>query len=345
MSSVKEYKCLSCKAGLEFHPPTQNWKCNYCFSEFTKEQLDDAFQQDESKTPEEDNLELDSYKCTSCGAELIADGTTSATFCLYCKSPTIIKSRFSGKFKPKNLIPFKLTQEEARDIYKEWIGKRRFAPDEFKGKREIDKITGIYAPFWLFDCQVKGVIDGEGTTVSSWSDGEYRYTNTRYYRVLRRGNAEYHKVPVDASKKLDDKFMHLIEPYNYKDLKDFSMQYMSGFMAEKYDVEAGDAREVLKERVEDYFQERLKNTVDGYATYSTRSSDVNISNANEDYSMLPVYLLINKYKGKEHVFMINGQTGKVVGDTPISVKKQVVFAGIIFFAVWVLAVFGGALFV
>lgn len=345
MSSVKEYKCLSCKAGLEFHPPTQNWKCNYCFSEFTKEQLDDAYQQEESKTPEEDNLELDSYKCTSCGAELIADGTTSATFCLYCKSPTIIKSRFSGKFKPKNLIPFRLTQEEARDIYKEWIGKRRFVPDEFKGKREIDKITGIYAPFWLFDCQVEGVIDGEGTMVSSWSDGEYRYTNTKYYRVFRRGNAEYHKVPVDASKKLDDKFMHLIEPYNYEDLKDFSMQYMSGFMAEKYDVEAWEAREVLKERVENYFQERLKNTVDGYATYSTKSSDVNISNANQDYSMLPIYLLINKYKGKEHVFMVNGQTGKVVGDTPISVKKQVVFAGIIFFAVWMIAVFGGALFV
>lgn len=347
MSSVKEYKCLNCKAGLEFYPPTQNWKCNYCFSEFTKEELDESFHQEQSQEEslKEDNLELDSYKCTSCGAELIADGTTSATFCLYCKSPTIIKSRFSGKFKPQALIPFKLTQEQAKDIYKNWIGNRRFAPNEFKGKREIDKITGIYAPFWLFDCKAEGFIEGEGTRVTAWADGEYRYTKTKYYRVVRSGTAEYHKVPVDASKKLDDKYMHLIEPYNYKDLKDFSMQYMSGFMAEKYDVESEEAKGILKERVEQYFEERLKGTVNEYDSYSVRSNEMRISNSKEDYSMLPIYLLINKYKGKDHVFIINGQTGKVVGDTPISRSKQLAFAGVIFAIVWVLAVFGGALFV
>jgi DNA-directed RNA polymerase subunit RPC12/RpoP len=343
MSSVKEYKCLNCKAGLEFHPPSQSWKCNYCFSEFTKEQLDAQYQQEEPQNTE--MPELDSYKCTSCGAELIADDTTSATFCLYCKNPTIIKSRFSGKFKPKSVIPFRLTQEEAKEIYKKWIGKRRFAPSEFKEKREIDKVTGIYAPFWLFNCQAEGTIDGEGTRVSTWTVGDYRYTNTKHYRVLRSGSAEYHKVPVDASKKLDDKFMHLIEPYNYEDLKDFSMQYMSGFMAEKYDVEAYDAKVVLKERVKNYLEDRLRNTVNGYATYSVRNNEVNIAKSTEDYSMLPIYLLINKYKGKEHVFMVNGQTGKVVGDTPISFTKQLKFAGIVFLIVWIIAVVGGAFFV
>lgn len=340
MSSVKEYKCLNCKAGLEFYPPTQNWKCNYCFSEFSKEQLDVVFKKDEQE--DTDIKELNSYKCTSCGAELIADETTSATFCLYCKSPTIIKSRFSGKFQPKSVIPFRLTQEQAKEIYKKWIGSHRFVPNEFKEKREIDKITGIYAPFWLFDCRVEGTIDGEGTRVNTWTAGEYRYTNTKYYRVIRSGSAEYHKVPVDASKKLDDKFMHLIEPYNYEDLKDFSMQYMSGFMAEKYDVEADESQGVLKNRVENYLEDRLKNTVNGYNSFSLRNNDIKLANINEDYSMLPIYLLINKYKGKEHIFIVNGQTGKVVGDTPISFAKQVKFAGIIFLIVWIIAVFGGA---
>lgn len=343
MSSVNEYKCLNCKAELEFDPPSQKWKCHYCFSEFTKEQLDAVYKQEESS--EEDMPELDSYKCPSCGAELIADSTTSATFCLYCKNPTIIKSRFSGRFKPKSLIPFRLTKEQAEDIYRKWIGKSLLTPGEFKRKEEIEKVTGIYAPFWLFDCKADGFIDGEATRVNTWSDGDYNYTQTRYYRVSRSGDAEYKRVPVDASKKLDDKFMHMIEPYNYADLTDFSMQYMSGFMAERYDVEAPEAENVMKERVDGYLEDRLKETVNGYSSVNVKQKQVKLSDVTQDYSMLPIYLMINKFKGKDHIFIVNGQTGKVVGDTPISPLKQLVFAGVVFAVVWIIAVLGGALFV
>lgn len=343
MSLVKEYKCLNCSAALEFYPPSQNWKCHFCSSEFSKEQLDAAFQQEEPS--DQDMPELDSYRCTSCGSELIADSTTSATFCLYCKNPTIIKSRFSGRFKPKNLIPFKLTKEQAEDIYKKWIRKRRFTPDEFKQKEKIEKITGIYAPFWLFNSKADGMINGEATKVRSWTQGKYRYTQTMYYRVFRKGNAKYQRVPVDASKKLDDKFMHMIEPYNYNELTDFSMKYMSGFMAEKYDVEAPEAEAVMKERVDQYLEDRLKSTVNGYSSYNVHEKQIELSDTTQDYSMLPVYLLINKYKGKDHIFIVNGQTGKVVGDTPISFLKQILFAGLAFILVWGVAVFGGALFV
>jgi DNA-directed RNA polymerase subunit RPC12/RpoP len=343
MGSVKEYKCINCGAGLEFDPASQSWKCTYCFSEFSKDEIETAFLKEQ---PLDRNMpELDSYHCTSCGAELIADNTTSATFCLYCRNHSIIKSRFAGKFKPKNLIPFKITKEQAKDIYKKWIGKRIFAPKEFKQKEEIDKVTGIYAPFWLFDCKGDGMISGEGTRVNSWTSGKYRYTKTKYYRVARKGNAEYHKVPVDASKKLDDKYMHMIEPYNYNDLTDFSMEYMSGFMAEKYDVEASAAETVMKERVEKYLEDRLKETVNGYSSFVAHEKKISVSDIHELYSMLPIYLLNNKYNGKDHIFIVNGQTGKVVGDTPISHLKQFMFTGVVFIIVWAISVFGGALFV
>jgi DNA-directed RNA polymerase subunit RPC12/RpoP len=341
MSSV-QYKCLNCKAGLEFHPPSQKWKCHYCFSEFTKEELDAVHST--ADIPDEDQPELESYHCTSCGAELITDGTTSATFCLYCKNPAIIKSRFAGRFKPKYLIPFRLTKAQAEELYRKWIHKHLFAPNEFKAKEEIEKVTGIYAPFWLFDCKTRGSIEGQGTKVRRWTQGEYRYTQTEYYRVARHGTVDYSKVPVDASKKLDDALMHLVEPYHYDDLTDFSMQYMSGFMAEKYDVEAEEAKEVVKGRVQRYTESRLKETIAGYATYHDTRSEVEMTDAEDNYTLMPVYLLINKYKGKEHVFIVNGQTGKVVGDAPISRGKQLKFAGVIFAAAWLLAVFGGALF-
>lgn len=343
MSVIKEYKCSNCGAGLEFDPPSGHWKCNYCLSQFTKEQVG-------SDSPSEESLEkqmeeLTSYTCTSCGAELIADGTTSATFCLYCRNHTIIKTRFSGKFKPRGVIPFRLTKNEVKEIYKKWINKRIFAPNEFKQKEEIDKITGIYAPFWLFDCNSEGAIIGEGLRVSTWTQGDYQYTNTKYYEIIRRGSTKYQKVPVDASKKLDDKFMHMIEPYKYDDLTDFSMKYMAGFMAEKYDVESTEAETVMKERVEKYIEDRLRDTVNGYNSYIIKNKHISLSNISNEYSMLPIYLLNNKYKGKDHIFIVNGQTGKVVGDTPTSHLKQLAFAGCIFVLVWIVSVFGGAFFV
>ncbi len=340
MSMVKEYKCLNCKAALLFDPPTQRWKCHYCFSDFTKDSLD-SFPEAEMEYPE--TPELDVYHCNSCGAELMTDNTISATSCLYCKSTAIIKTRFSGKFKPKYLIPFRLTKAQAKEIYNQWIKKRFFAPSAFKAQEEIEKITGIYAPFWLFDSKVNGRIEGEGVKTRHWSQGEYRYTQTKFYRVVRGGQIAYKRIPVDASKKLDDILMHKIEPYNYADLTDFSMQYMSGFMAERYDVEADKAEQVMKGRVEKYTEDRLRGTVSGYSSYKTMGKQIDLFDTAESYSLLPVYLLINKYKDKEHIFIINGQTGKVVGDAPIDIFKQLRFAGAVFAAVWFIAVFGGAL--
>lgn len=342
MTSVKEYKCPSCGAGLDFDPPSQKWKCHYCFNEYEKHQFDKL---GEEEVPDEDMPELDSYICNSCGAELIADDTTSATFCIYCKSPAVIKSRFSGRFKPKSVIPFRLTKEQAKELYQKWIKKHIFAPKEFKNREEVEKVTGIYAPFWLFNCRADGFISGEATKVTSWRRGNYRYTQTKYYGVVRRGHSHYKSIPVDASKKLDDKYMHLIEPFNYNDMTDFSMKYMSGFMAEKYDVEATDAAAILSDRVKDYLSESLRSTVNGYSSCNIKNKKVNISETEQAYSMLPIYLLINKYKDKSHIFLVNGQTGKVVGDTPLCLPKQIFFAILVFVLVWIIAVFGGALFV
>jgi hypothetical protein len=120
---------------------------------------------------------------------------------------------------------------------------------------------------------------------------------------------------------------------------------MSGFMAERYDVEATQAKTIMKNRVEDYMEKRLRRTVNGYSSYSVNNKQILLSDITNSYSMLPIYLLVNKYRGKDHIFIINGQTGKVVGDTPISPLRQIAFGLIVFAVVWIIAVFGGALFV
>lgn len=346
MAHVKSYNCLTCKAPLSFNPGTQSWKCDYCFNSFTLEDLEKApATAQQSDDLDTEMSELDSYNCKNCGAELITDGTTSATFCLYCKSPSVIKARFTGKFKPKLVIPFKLTQNEAEELYKTWIKKRFFTPDLFKAKETIEEIKGIYAPFWMYDTLMKGYIEGEGTTISTWTTGDYNYTRTKYYRVVREGTVSYNKVPVDASIKLDDELMHKIEPFDYNDMVPFNMQFMSGFLAERYDVESTDAQKTMIERVIKYTKQKFNGSVTGYSSFSPSQQSFKPEKIESEYVLMPIYLLINKFNDNSHVFIVNGQTGKVVGDAPISRKKQAIFTAISFAVITVVSILGGALIV
>ncbi|PHV71943.1 DNA helicase PriA [Sporanaerobium hydrogeniformans] len=347
MAEVKAYKCLSCKAGLEFDPASQKWKCHYCFSSFEKAELDAVYGKEEEKQEEtlKESKVLDSYFCSNCGAELIADETTAATFCVYCKSPSIIKRRFEGEFKPRYVIPFKLTYEQAKEIYQSWMKKHVLAPTHFKRKEEVDKITGIYVPFWLFNSQVKGNIVGEGTKIRTWYQGDYQYTQTKYYEVEREGYSEYEKVPIDGSQKLEDALMEKIEPYEYKDLKDFNSAYISGFMAERYDVDSQKAQSSMENRVKQYMSSRLEATITEYNTFIPHSTNYEVKKRESSYAMMPLYILVNEYKGKMHEFVINGQTGKVAGNTPISFKNQLLYGASIFFFSVLILVLGGAFFV
>jgi len=345
MPEIKEYDCPNCGGPLKFTPAINGWKCDYCLSEFEKEAIDKIYGTTQEEDLDEQQEELDAYYCDSCGAELIADETTSATFCLYCKSPTIIKRRFSGAFKPKYVIPFSIEKEKSKEIYKTFIRKKLFAPTAFKQDEEIDKLTGIYAPFWLFDCEAHGHTLGEGKKISTWRAGDYEYTKTKFYRVERTGYSQYEKIPVDASTKLDDQFMNMIEPYRYEEIKEFTMHYLTGFMAEKYDVEMKDSEKVMEKRAEEFISSRLRETIHGYSSYTPQGGDVHLHDVANSYALMPIYLLVNKYKDKEHIFIVNGQTGKIVGDTPIDRRRQIVFFILLSVLIWILTVFGGAFFV
>lgn len=345
MSTIKEYDCPNCGGPLRFNPTAGGWKCDYCFSEFNKEEIDEIYGVTEDEGLDHEHEDLDVYHCSSCGAELIAEENTSATFCLYCKSPTIIKERFKGEFQPKYVIPFKITKEQSKGMYQEWINKKFFAPTAFKQDEEIEKVTGMYAPFWLFDCDANGVLSGKGTKVSSWRSGDYEYTKTKTYHVERQGQVHYDKIPVDGSQKLDDMAMTMIEPFDYKELTEFSMHYLTGFLAEKYDVDSKTSEGEMAKRAEEFVKTRLRETIHGYSSFIPSTNSAHLKDIENDYALMPIYMLVNQFDGEDYVFYINGQTGKIVGDAPIDRKRQLGFFAIVFAAVWVLTVFGGAFFV
>ena len=337
MANALDHKCPNCDAVLKFNPHGQNWKCDYCRSEFDLKQIEEN-EKKAHKVLSKNSVkeyDMDLYTCPNCGASIIADPNVSATSCVYCKNTTILKDKLQDEFSPDYVIPFRFTKEDAIEAFKKIGRKRPFMPKEFNKKENINEMSGIYIPFWLYDYTTSGSIDFIGKKVSSWTTGEYHYTKTDTYSVRRDGSVDFINVPVDGSKRFDNNIMNSIEPFNYADMVEFNYSFLSGFLAEKYDVTKEEASVDALNRVGSSFENVLKKDVTGYSTVTTSSKNYNSNSNKISYVLLPVWMLNIKYKNKIHTFAMNGQTGKLIGDIPIDWKKV-----ILYFIVIAIATFG-----
>ena len=164
---------------------------------------------------------------------------------------------------------------------------------------------------------------------TSYKSGNYQITETSHYIVERGGNIKFEKIPVDASTKMPDTHMDAIEPYDYKELKPFSTAYLPGFLANKYDIDSEQSIPRLEERAKNSASEELKKTVVGYQVVSEANSNFKAENIESKYALMPVWMPSTKWNGKNFLFAMNGQTGKLIGDLPIDKGKYFAyFAGI-----------------
>ena len=342
-NEVLEYKCPCCDAGLVFGNDIQKMKCPYCDNEFELETVrtyneslemgDEAeFQwedQEKNQWTEEETQELHGFVCTACGGEIVTEQTTAATFCPYCGNPTILPGRVSGGLKPNGVIPFKLGKEDAKAAFQKLCKKKPLLPKFFTQEHQVEKITGIYVPFWLYDCDSRFQGNYRATRIHHWSDSHYNYTRTDYFHLIRGATAAFASIPMDASKKMDDAIMESIEPFDYSQIVDFETAYLSGYFADKYDVEAEDGQDRIRERVSASMDSLVSSSILGYASCVPTSRQLHVNHGSAKYVLLPVWMLYTKYKDKSYVFAMNGQTGKMTGTFPICPKRTAMwFAGI-----------------
>lgn len=322
MSNTMDQKCPNCRAPLKYSAKNKDWTCDYCGAHVTLEDIKKA-RNDKEKIQTKKKVS-DGYTCKNCGAQIIVSENTSATSCVYCRSTALISDRLEEEFTPHKIIPFKKTKEEAISAFIKCGKKRIFTPKIFTNKKNIQEIQGIYIPFWLFDFDLTGKIDGTGTRVSSWTSGDYRYTKTDTYHFEREGTFPFLDIPVDGSKHFDDALMNSIEPFDYKDLVDFDGAYLSGFLSEKYDLTKDEVENIVIERAINTAVDELKKTT-AYVTTNVKNKNFTPVDLDSEYVLLPVWLLNIKYNGKVYPYAMNGQTGKMIGDLPISKKRVALF--------------------
>jgi len=332
--AVVSYKCPNCGGALSFDPETQKLTCSYCLSAFEQDEIENLTKQHTYDTPGKEIVEDASdaayydikgsanlYTCPSCGAQVITEPNTSATNCYYCHNPITFTKQLSDEFKPSKVIPFQKSKDQAVETFLHWCKRKKFLPDDFSSPNQLENIAGLYIPYWLVDCDTRGHLRGTGKKISSWRQGDYRYTKTDIYSVSRAAQMSFTYLPHDASSKADDQIMESIAPFNYEDLKDFSYSYLSGFMSEKYDVTKEQVYPLIKSRVEDAVTRELRSSVTGYTSTSIASTHVQFDHTRFHYTLMPVWMLTYFYKDKTYMFAMNGQTGKTFGSLPVCDKK------------------------
>ena len=326
MSVLQQFKCPCCDGAIEFDSTAQKMKCPYCGTEFDLEALQPQEQPTEEmnwdtaagsewQPGETEGLRV--YTCQTCGGEIVADETTGAAECPFCGNPVVMTGQFAGDLKPDLVIPFKIDKKAAIAKLQELYKGKILLPKVFKDQNHIKEVKGLYVPVWLFDTDADARVLYNASTVRTWSDRNYNYTETSYFSVTRGGSIGFENVPVDGSTKMDDTMMESIEPYDLSAAVDFQTAYLSGYLADKYDVDAEASIQRANERIKRSTEDAFASTVQGYATVIPTSSSIWLNNGRARYALLPVWILNTQWNGQKFTFAINGQTGKIVGDLPM----------------------------
>ena len=270
---------------------------------------------DETETFMETNL----YHCKTCGAELMLAGTETSTFCSFCGSSTIVFERVSKEARPKWILPFKLTKEQALDSIKAHFSQGDYIPSKIR-ELTVEKMHAIYMPYWLFDTYMRRRMVVEASTHDS---GTYQY--------VRDVSCHFKKMTLDASMRLNNKMSRRLEPFHTDELVDFDVAYLAGYYADRFDVSKEALTTANVQRCRDYLDDAIldscprvnKRTIGTLSNYKKKDVHEDYRVEAVEYALFPAYFVNLKYDTGRELVMVNGQTGKVVANLPYE-KEQIV---------------------
>ncbi len=328
-------KCPSCGGVMNFNPATGGLSCPYCGYEEKippkEERQEFADELDISTADKLENcnwgLTTKTVLCQACGAESIYDALQISAVCPFCGSNQVMEASDKETMAPGGVVPFQVTDRQASELFLKWIKRKWFCPKMAKESAKAKNFNGVYLPYWTFDAD----------TVS-----EYRADYGKD-RIVNRNNekkivTDWYPTRGTYKESIDDELiigttnhnqsmLRGLEPFDTAANKKYKPEYIAGFVAERYAIGIKEAWQQAKEAIRGKVDRGIEKFIlHHHHADRVRNLEFQTSyhNVTYKYLLLPVWISNYKYQEKVYHFMVNGQTGKVSGKTPISAIKVVI---------------------
>ncbi len=346
-------KCPKCAGVMDFDPNIGGMACPYCgYEEEIVQEATSAAELAFDEAENTDNCNWGAQKkqiiCKSCGAETIYDALDVASECPYCGSNQVMEANDENTLAPGGVVPFVLTSDQASTNFKQWIGKKFFCPKLAKESARPEAFTGIYLPYWTFDTETfsrysgRYGIDREVSDTDS-NGNKTSHTVTDWHRTSGTYSLNIDDELIQGSERHDSAILKGLEPFETAKNVPYKPEYVAGFAAERYSVGLKAAWEKAKKSISNKIHSNISSKIRSQYN-ADHVKDLKVattySKITYKYLMLPIWVSSFKYNDKVYQFMVNGQTGKVYGKTPVSVWK--VLLVILIVAVILIVVLCGA---
>jgi predicted RNA-binding Zn-ribbon protein involved in translation (DUF1610 family) len=341
------FPCPGCGAIMTFKPETQQLSCDYCAKSIDIPKEGSIREYDFFTAGENTEGNWGSEKrvmqCENCGAQTVLDTYINAQRCAFCGSSHIVNNNESVGIPPESLVPFQISEKEAKLNFKKWIKGKFFVPGKAKKEYVMNKLNGVYVPFWTYDADTLSSYFGEAgdyyyVTHHDWVtvNGKRQMVTRQERRIRWRPTSgvytEYfNDVVVNASKQMDEKILDKIQPFHLGGLVPYTPEYLSGFLAERYGIGLTEGWEKGREIIKGGIHKGIVRQINAD---EVRNLQINTQYRNIKYKhmLLPVWLSAFTYKDKMYRYMVNGQTGAVQGKAPVSGWKVAGFIIVLFAA-------------
>ena len=324
-------KCVDCGGTMDFDPATGKMSCPYCGRLEEIKIEDESFVAEEldfSSISEANNCDWGTQTkkvtCKSCGAQTVYSSEEIANICPYCGSNQVMEEKTENIMAPGGVVPFSISSQEASLRFKSWIGKKFFCPKLAKESAKPKAFQGLYVPYWTFDARTNSHYTGQYGKRRTVRRKDKMVTETHWYNTSGFYQQSFDDVLVCGASDQNRQLMTKMEPYDTRQVAEYKPEYLAGFLAESYTVKVKDAWETAKEKMTQIIRSGIARKIEHeHSAQDSRVSHVSTSYSNITYKylLLPVWISSFQYNDKVYHFVINGQTGRVAGKTPLSPIK------------------------
>lgn len=333
VTALKKFSCPACAAEAVWTPSKKALVCPYCGTVSPAELKADGSLVEENDLvaalraiPDDQrgwNAVRKTVKCQSCQAISVFDEKRVAQRCDFCGSPSILAVEDVGSpIRPGSVLPFKIAESQVREDIRRWYGSHFWAPNALGQKALTDTLHGMYLPFWTFDAHAECPWEAEAGYHYHERDSQGRSVQkTRWEYASGHVSQDFDDVLVPASKGVHGKLLDDLQPFpTTTDLVPYDPGYLSGWVVEQYQIDLVDAATHSRERMDQALRRACASQVPGDTHRNLRIAP-EFSAQTFKHVLLPVWLLTYTYHTKSYQVAVNGSTGKITGEYPLSWVK------------------------